>query len=151
MRAVAALVHELVKLGAILGKAQPLEKFPELDLLLLEPLQCLGAIVIKRAVTARRRGAPPIAAAAARLVHLATHAIHLLLHALHFRLPTAHVVVPTAVLMMPASHSSAPKSSAEDRKGQYGEAERPKDHEAEDRERDPGRFSKFIELVDEDH
>jgi hypothetical protein len=47
---------------------------------------------------------------------------------------------------MPASHSSAPNKEGED-----GEPDRPPGHEAEDRERDPGRPSEFIELVNEDH
>src|SRR6516164_1133525 len=99
-RAIAAIGHKLIELGAILGKAQPLQELPEFALLILEPAQGLGAVLIERAVAARGRSAPPIAT-----FHLGPHAIHLGLHALHLRLP---VCLPIATVPIRASHSAAP-------------------------------------------
>src|ERR1700728_3198421 len=145
---IAPVGHELIELRTVLGKAQALQKLLEIPLLILQPPQGLAAVIVKRAVSAGRRGTPPGATATASCaVHPGPHAIHLLLHALHLRLPTARVVLPLfAVVMMPASHSSAPYEKGED-----GEPNGPPRHEAEDRERNPGRLSEFIELVDEDH
>src|ERR1700728_4556456 len=138
---IAPVGHELIELRTVLGKAQALQKLLELALLVLKTAQGLAAVIIKGAVAARRRGAPPGATATASC------AVHPRLHAIHLRLPTARVVLPlSAVVMMPASHSSAPYEKGED-----GEPNGPPRHEAEDRERDPGRLSEFIELVDEDH
>ena len=50
MWAIAPLGHELIELGPVLGKAQPLEKFLELALLFLEALQLLRAVVVECAV-----------------------------------------------------------------------------------------------------
>src|SRR5713226_504062 len=61
-RALAALGHELVELGPVLGKAQALEKRDEVALLLFEPPQGFLAIFVERAVAARGaagRGAAP--------------------------------------------------------------------------------------------
>src|SRR5207247_2027677 len=49
----AALGHELIELGLILGVTQALQKFLELALLLLEPAQGLAAIFVDRPVPAR--------------------------------------------------------------------------------------------------
>src|SRR6266536_2539817 len=76
--AAAALGHELVELGLVLGVAQALQELLELTLLLFEPPQGLGAIFVERPVAARARIAaagpaprgalgvlPPLAGAAA--------------------------------------------------------------------------------------
>src|SRR5262245_28677164 len=47
------LGHELVELGLVLRHPQPVEKFPELLLLLLEATERLGAIFVECAVAAR--------------------------------------------------------------------------------------------------
>ena len=44
----AALGHELVELGLVLGHAQSAEEVLKITLLLFEPSQCLGAIFIER-------------------------------------------------------------------------------------------------------
>src|SRR5580700_7158916 len=99
-RAVAALGHELIEFGSVLGKAKPLQEFLEFALLVFEPAQRFGAVFIEGAVATRRRGAPPVAT-----FHLGPHAIHLALHALHLRLP---VCLPVAAVPIRASHSAAP-------------------------------------------
>src|SRR4029077_929123 len=53
-RAGAAIGHELVELGAVLGEAQALEEFDELALLLFEPAQGLYAVFVEGAVAAGR-------------------------------------------------------------------------------------------------
>ena len=57
--AAAAIGHELIELGLVLGVAQALQEFPELALLLFEPAQRLGAIFVERPISAR----PGVAAA----------------------------------------------------------------------------------------
>ena len=54
-RAIAALVHELVELGAVLGGAQPVEEVAELALLLVELAQRLLAIFVEGDVAAALR------------------------------------------------------------------------------------------------
>src|SRR5215472_13893540 len=51
-RPVATLRHELVELDLVLGVPQAIKEIPELALLLLEPPQRLGAVVVKGAVAA---------------------------------------------------------------------------------------------------
>src|SRR5947208_6550685 len=85
----AAVVHELIEFGLVLGVAQPVQELEEIALLVFEPPQCLGAIFVEGAVAARWslarrplvRPAPPAAAGA--------HLLHALLHALHAAPPAA--------------------------------------------------------------
>src|SRR5579863_8382165 len=60
--AVAAFVHELVELGAILGKAQALQELLEFALFIFEPAQGFGAVIVEGAIATGSR-AKPIAAA----------------------------------------------------------------------------------------
>src|SRR5664280_155761 len=134
-RPVAALGHELVELGLVLGEAQAIEKFAELTLLFLKTLQRIAAVFVEGVVAAGGRGTPRRGAS-----HLRANPVHLALHTLHLVLPA----VVTAVIS--ASHSSAPYCEGED-----DEAERPPGHEAEDDQRDPGGFAEFIELRSKGH
>src|SRR5215475_16011617 len=67
--AAAAVGHELVKLGLVLGLAQALEELAELALLLFEPLQGLGAVLVEGVIAARLRPPPPAAPAALAILH----------------------------------------------------------------------------------
>src|SRR5262252_361333 len=125
-RTVAALRHELVELGLVLGVPQAIKEIAELALLLFKPPKRLGAIFIEGAIAAGRWVAPPIGAGA----HSSAHAVHLFLHALHFALPTVHSV------LVPAAHSSTPYDE-----GQCRKAQRPPETKPEDHEHDPGRPS----------
>jgi hypothetical protein len=49
---VAPLGHELVELGLVLCKAQPVKELAELSLFFLQPLQGVGAILIESAIAA---------------------------------------------------------------------------------------------------
>jgi hypothetical protein len=49
---VSALCHELVELGPVFGKTQPLQELLELALLFLEPAQRIGAILVESAIAA---------------------------------------------------------------------------------------------------
>jgi hypothetical protein len=62
LRAAAALRHELVEFGLVLGVAQAVEKFLELALLFFQPAQRLGAVLVKCPVAARGRPCIPSAA-----------------------------------------------------------------------------------------
>src|ERR1700730_37003 len=88
--AAAAISHELIELGLVLGVAQALQEFPELALLLFEPAQRLGAIFVARPISARPGVAAAVAAARRALGVLP---------------PPARA---GAGAMMSASHSSAP-------------------------------------------
>src|SRR5260370_1013222 len=116
--AATTLVHELIELGTILRGAQAIQEFTELALLFFKPLERFGLVLVEGAVAARLRAAPPARTA----VHVAFHALHLLLHALHLMLPARRTVAM-------ASHASAPYEE-----GECGEAERPPDEEAQDRQ-----------------
>src|SRR4051795_4182956 len=120
-RACLVLRHELVELFLVLGVTQTVEEVLELDLLLLEPLQCLGAVLVKGAVAARGRTE---AKAETVALHAAAHTVHLVLYPLHLVLP--------AILVAPARHSSAPECEKE-----KGKSDRPPDDEAEDGHGDP--------------
>ena len=52
---IAALRHELIEFGFVFGHAQPIEELVELALLVLEPANGLGPILVEGAVAARRR------------------------------------------------------------------------------------------------
>ena len=52
---VAAVGHELIELGLILGAPQTVQKAGELLLLLFEPFQRLGPVIIEGGVAARWR------------------------------------------------------------------------------------------------
>jgi len=49
---IAPLGHELIELGSVLGKTQPLQKFLELALFFLEPAKRIGAIFVESAIAA---------------------------------------------------------------------------------------------------
>jgi hypothetical protein len=51
-RAIAPLGHELIELGPVLGKTQPLQKLLKLALFFLKSAQRVGAIVIESAIAA---------------------------------------------------------------------------------------------------
>jgi len=51
-RAIAPLGHELVELGSVLGKAQPLQKLLKLALFFLESSQRVDAIFVESAIAA---------------------------------------------------------------------------------------------------
>src|SRR5262245_57400072 len=87
---VAPLGHELVELGLVLGEAQPLQKLTELALLLLETLERLGAVLVERAVAARRR----VAEAAEPAAEVLAHALHFALPVLASMTPTSHIPAP---------------------------------------------------------
>src|SRR5579863_693959 len=88
----AALGHELIELGAVLGETQPRQEILELPLLLLETLQCLRAVFVEGAVAAGRRAEP--VAAACETVHPVAHSVHLFLQAGHLAFPTVPTVIP---------------------------------------------------------
>src|SRR5690606_41081084 len=119
----AALGHELVELGLVLGEAQPLQELLELALLVLEPAQRLGAVFVERRVAARRRLPEAVTARAF------AHPVHLRLHPLHLVLPALRAAIASA------SHRSAPYHERQCR-----EAERPPQHEGNDDDRDHRRF-----------
>src|SRR5580704_9557530 len=89
--AIAPLGHELIELRAIPGEAQSGKEILELALLIFEPLQRLGAIVVEGAVAACRRTKP--VAAAPELVCLRAHHFHLFLQARHLALPAIPTVI----------------------------------------------------------
>src|ERR1700722_3911571 len=89
--AIAPLGHELIELRAIPGEAQSGEEILELALLIFEPLQRLGAIVVERTVGACRRTKP--SAPAPELVRLRAHPFHLFLQARHLALPAIPSVI----------------------------------------------------------
>src|SRR6476646_4864380 len=92
-RPVAPLGHELVELGLVLGHAQSVEELVELALLLLEPPQRFGAVLVEGSVAARPlRRLPPRPGA-----------------------PHAGILVPAAHRMTsPATHASPPYQEGED-------------------------------------
>src|SRR5438132_3281320 len=136
----AAVVHELIEFGLVLGVAQPVQELEEIALLVFEPPQCLGAIFVEGAVAARRpltrrplvRTTPPAGAAA--------HLLHALLHALHASPPAA---VPA---MCPASHATTPYQISENH--QPGG---PEQDEADDHQPDPGRFTDVVQTPRDRH
>src|SRR4051812_42060026 len=130
-RACLVLRHELVELFLVLGVTQTVEEVLELDLLLLEPLQCLGAVLVKGAVAARGRAE---AKAETVALHAAAHTVHLVLHPLHLVLP--------AILVAPARHSSAPECEKE-----KGKSDRPPHDETEDGHGDPAGMPGRVEHV----
>src|SRR5262249_53194960 len=116
VRARAALGHELVELGAVLGKAQALEELDELALLLLEAAQRLFAVFVESAVAAGRAVPAPRTGATVPVV-----------------------VVPASACLRPTAHASAPYAIGEDEK-----ADRPIGDEAQDHEGDPDRLRYFL-------
>src|SRR5262249_61343215 len=102
-RPVAALGHELVELGLVLGEAEASEELAKFALLLLEAAQSVRSIFIEGAVAAGRPIVPGTAA------HARAHPVHLALH-------TVDLVLPVAVVadVVSASHSSAPDCEGED-------------------------------------
>src|SRR5262245_42096276 len=102
-RPVAALGHELIELGLVLGEAKPGEELAKFTLLLLKAAQSVRTIFVERAIAARRAVVPGTAA-------------HARAHPVHFALHTIDLVLPMTVLadVVSASHSSAPNSESED-------------------------------------
>src|SRR6202011_5740338 len=123
LRARAAIGHELVELGAVLGEAQALEELDELALLLLEPAQGLYAICVEGAIAACR--AVPTSGT---------------------REPVRPIIVPTSARVRPTAHASAPYEIGEDEK-----PDRPIGDEAQDHEGNPDRLRHFIELRGDIH
>src|SRR5579872_5278408 len=115
----AVLRHEGIELFLVLGVTQAIEEILELDLLLFEPPERIGAVLVKGAVAARGR-----AEAEAVPLHAIAHPLHLVLHPLH--------LVRPAILMTPATHFSAPECEKE-----KGMSDRPPDQEAEYRHGNP--------------
>src|SRR5215470_10910732 len=56
----AALCHELIELGLVASETQPVEKFPELALLLFETTQRLSPVFVEGVVAARWLLLPPL-------------------------------------------------------------------------------------------
>ena len=52
LRPIAALGHEGVELGLVLGETQAIEKFAELALLVFQPLQSLAAVFVEGVIAA---------------------------------------------------------------------------------------------------
>src|SRR5690606_4245329 len=102
-RPVPPLGHELIELGLVLRVTQPLKEVEKFALLLLKPLQRLGAILVEGAIAARR-AMPAGALAASPLPALPVP-------------PAAHAAMPTT-----HSHASAPDQIAKN-----SEADRPED------------------------
>jgi diadenosine tetraphosphate (Ap4A) HIT family hydrolase len=100
-RRAAALGHELVELGLVLRLAQPLQIIDELPLLLLQPPQRLGAILVERGITARRgiAGARTPAAAAPRRTPGT---------ALGLLRARRRIVPASATLHLPGAHTATP-------------------------------------------
>src|SRR4029079_2846245 len=119
----AALGHELVELGLVLGLPQAGEEGLKFPFLFLEATQGLGAVVVERLVPARSRRMPP---GAAHLVHVA--------------LPTRKSVIVEQV------HAPAPDHKCESRK-----PDRPPRHEADEYECDLGRSAKIVDFCKYGH
>src|SRR3954471_13811257 len=77
----APLGHELVERGLVLGEAQPIKEVAEFALLLFEPPQRFGAVLVK-SVIAARAGTTPAAELLAHARQLVFHAVHLAVPAL---------------------------------------------------------------------
>src|SRR5687767_9848259 len=122
LRLVAAVGHELVELGLVLGLAQAVEEIAELLLLFLEALQRLGAVFVEGGIAARAapRAAPP-------LIH-----------------PAFLLAVPAAATS--ASHASTPYQVSQER-----EADRPRDDEGQNQQGDPGRLAHIVHASSEAH
>src|SRR5262245_38243565 len=119
----AALSHELIELGLVASETQPIEKLPELALLLFEAPQRLGPILVEGVIAARWLLLPP----PLRCLSQAIRAV-----------PAPDVsLLPTTY----ASHASAPYEEGQDR-----ETHRPRDNEGHDHERDPRPHAPLIEF-----
>src|SRR5713101_7511198 len=117
----AVLGQELVELGLVLGEAQAVEEAQEIPLLLLEPAQGVGAVLVEGAVAARRF-APFAAEPPSR------------------RLADALIVPAAMAAMLPATHPSAPYEKGQDRK-----AHRPEEDKAQDHQGDPGGLADLVQ------
>src|SRR5262245_20757849 len=118
--------HELIELGLVLSHPQTGEEIAKLALLLFKTPQGFLAVFVEGALAARaHRRLPPRSCTRC---------------AIRSVLPTADAV------MLPAAHSSTP-----DDEGQGGNTHRPPDHEAQDRQGDPGRFSQFVDCNNDRH
>src|ERR1700761_6774557 len=95
----AVLRHERIELFLVLGVAQAIEEILELDLLLLEPPQRIGAVLVEGAIATRGRAEAEAAAVGLPRLHVAAHPLHLVLHPLHLSRPAV-----SAVVMIPTTH-----------------------------------------------
>src|SRR5690349_16611365 len=121
----AAVGHELVELGLVLGGAQLVEELAEFALILLEAAQGLLAIFVEGDVAARGVATPAVLPG---LVLVAR----------------AHAVrdVPTAgVAVLPATHAPTSFHVEED-----GQPDRPEEDEAGDHQGDPGGLAPIVEF-----
>src|SRR5262245_44405085 len=100
---VAAVGHELVELGAVLGKAQALEELAKLALLLFKPLQGLLLVFVEGAIAARRCRAPPAATALSAAAVFAA-ALHAAAIEVHLLLQSRHLMFEPAVAVHSTSH-----------------------------------------------
>src|SRR5580693_3909793 len=121
-RPIAALVHELVELGTVLGGAQPIEEVAELALLLVELAQGLLAVLVDGDVATALMAPAMTAAPGAEFVARVTAS------------GAAVGSRPMAVAAVPrAKHASTPFQIDE-----KGQADRPEHDEAHDHQGDPG-------------
>src|SRR5215470_16033895 len=122
-----ALSHELIELGLVASETQPVEKLPELALLLFEAPQRLGPILVEGVIAARWLLPPPLC-----------------------RLPQAIRAMPAAdVSLLPttyASHASAPYEKGQDR-----ETQRPRPDKGHDHERNPRSHAPLIKFRYDGH
>src|SRR5262249_55080990 len=127
--------HELVELGAVLGRPELVEIVAELALLFVELAQRLLAVFVERDVARRMPAAPVTALPGAPFFAARTP---LLAGGL-----TVFGCVPAAVMaMLPTGHASTPFQV-----DQKGEANRPEHDEAEHHQGDPRRLGHLVQSL----
>src|SRR5439155_12198199 len=139
--AAAAFGHDLIEFGCVLGVAQPVQELEEVALLVFEPAQRFGAILVEGAVAARGLtvGPAPAGAPGTPVARCRLHALHALLHAVHAPLPAF-------LSMHPASHATTSYQISENDK-----ANRPPQQKAHDHQRDPSRLAYIVQACRDSH